>query len=88
MELLVVAWVLFWLIPSFIVGHTASSKGRSAFGFWLISMIFSPVLAFAAIAIMPMTSRKRAEIAVEMEQIVESTRPKVRRMVIEEPSED
>jgi hypothetical protein len=37
---------LFWFILSLIVGAQASAKGRSGFGFFLLSMILSPLIGF------------------------------------------
>ncbi|WP_148042224.1 hypothetical protein [Pseudomethylobacillus aquaticus] len=44
--------IFFWLIFSLIVGVYASNKGRSGVGFFVLSLIFSPILGlfFALVA--------------------------------------
>jgi hypothetical protein len=38
--------ILFWFILSVLVGAYASNKGRSGFGFFLLSLIISPLITF------------------------------------------
>lgn len=45
--------VLFWLLFSIVVGVAASSRGRSGFGWFLLSVIISPVLALILVLVMP-----------------------------------
>lgn len=45
--------VLFWLLFSIIVGVAASSRGRSGFGWFLLSMIISPILSLILVLVLP-----------------------------------
>lgn len=38
--------LIFWLILSGLVGWFASTKGRSGFGFFILSLLISPILVF------------------------------------------
>ena len=40
--------ILFWLALSFICGYYAKTKGRSFVGFAIVSLLFSPIIGFAA----------------------------------------
>jgi len=43
----------FWLIFAVVVGVVASSRGRSGFGWFLLAMVVSPLLAFIVVAFLP-----------------------------------
>lgn len=43
--------VLAWLIFAALVGMWASSKGRSGFGYFLLSVVLSPLIGAIAVAI-------------------------------------
>lgn len=43
MEFILIAGFI-WLLPSILVGMYASSKGRSGLGFFLLSIVFSPLV--------------------------------------------
>jgi RNA polymerase subunit RPABC4/transcription elongation factor Spt4 len=50
--------LLFWLIPSIIAAVVASRKGRSGFGFFVLSALLSPIVGLiAAIVARPNTGR-------------------------------
>lgn len=38
---------LFWFLVAIVVGAIASSRGRSGFGFFLLALVISPLIAFA-----------------------------------------
>ena len=38
---------LFWFLLAIVVGALASSRGRSGFGFFLLALLMSPLIAFA-----------------------------------------
>ncbi len=44
---------LFWIILSVIAGYFASTKGRSGFGWFLLSCVISPVITLILLAIFP-----------------------------------
>jgi hypothetical protein len=45
--------VIIWFVVSIFVGIAASSRGRSAFGWFLISLLLSPVLALLFLLVFP-----------------------------------
>lgn len=45
--------IIFWLVLAALAGVYASSKGRSSFGWFCISFLFSPLIGFIAIAVLP-----------------------------------
>lgn len=45
-------WVLFWVLFSVAVGVFASNRGRSGFGWFLLSLFISPVLSLLFVAVM------------------------------------
>ena len=49
-----VVGILWWLLFSLCIGGVASSRGRSAFDWIILSILISPLAAFALLAIMPM----------------------------------
>jgi uncharacterized protein UPF0547 len=51
MELL--SFLFFWLLFSVLVGVFAASRDRSGFGFFLLALILSPLLAFLWVLISP-----------------------------------
>lgn len=46
-------WVIGWLIFAIVVGVIASSKRRSGFGWFLLAVLISPLIAVIAVAAMP-----------------------------------
>jgi hypothetical protein len=53
MELLIFPWFVFWLAFSVIVGVFASQRrNRSGFGWFVLALLISPVLAFLLCAAM------------------------------------
>ena len=40
------SFVFFWLVFAALVGVFANSKGRSGFGFFLLSLLLSPLIGF------------------------------------------
>lgn len=44
-------WILFWCVLSVVVGVFAAGKGRSGVGWFLLSMLISPLLAAIFLAI-------------------------------------
>lgn len=44
---------LFWFLFSVVVGIAASSRGRSGFGWFVLAMLISPLLAVILVAVMP-----------------------------------
>lgn len=51
----------FWLLFSIIVGVIASSRGRSGFGWFLLAMLISPVLALLVVVLTPSLKAAPAE---------------------------
>lgn len=45
--------ILLWLGLSVVVGIAASSRGRSGFGWFLLSIFFTPLLTLLAVLVMP-----------------------------------
>ena len=43
----------FWLILSIAIGIGAASRGRSGFGWFLLSIVISPLIALILLALMP-----------------------------------
>jgi RNA polymerase subunit RPABC4/transcription elongation factor Spt4 len=46
-------WLLFWFGLSIVPAKMASSKGRSAGGWYLISLLVTPILAIIIVAVLP-----------------------------------
>jgi hypothetical protein len=65
--------LLFWLIFAGAVGFIASQRGRSGFGWFLLSAVISPLIAVLVLALIP--SRSRA---------VSSLEDQVRDMILEQ----
>ena len=45
--------ILFWFFVSILVAAYASSRNRSGFGWFLLSLIISPLITFIFLAILP-----------------------------------
>lgn len=45
--------VFFWFLFSVVVAIVAGSRGRSAIGWWLLSMLISPLLGIILVALLP-----------------------------------
>jgi hypothetical protein len=48
---------VFWLIFSIVVGIGAAGRGRNGAGWFLLSMVISPVLAFLLLVLLPSRSK-------------------------------
>lgn len=46
-------WFLFWVLFAAVVAIVASSRGRSGFGWFLLAVIISPLLAIILVALLP-----------------------------------
>ena len=44
---------IFWFIVSILVAVFASTKNRSGFGWFLLSLVVSPIISFILLAILP-----------------------------------
>lgn len=44
---------VFWILLSIIVGVAASSRGRSGFGWFLLSLFLTPVLMLILVLVLP-----------------------------------
>ena len=53
--------VLFWVLFCIVVGVIATSKGRSGFGYFFLSMLISPVLGLILVACMPRLPKQGSE---------------------------
>lgn len=54
-------WIPFWLIGSAVVGIIAASRGRSAMGWSLIALLFSPVIGLVLALALPSLKRGAAD---------------------------
>ena len=54
-------YIIIWLIFSIVVGFFASSKGRSGLGYFLLSIIISPLLGFIIVLILSPNEVKLVE---------------------------
>jgi ribosomal protein L32 len=52
-------WLIIWLAFSFAVGVFANNRGRSGGGWFLLSILISPILAFIFVAVMQDLRRER-----------------------------
>ncbi len=51
-----------WFFPAYFAGNIAAKKGRSFFGFFFLSIVFSPIVGLIAAAIaMPMQVQRKEE---------------------------
>ena len=48
-----IGWGIFWLIFCVIVGVIADSRGRFGFGWFLLSILITPLLALILVALLP-----------------------------------
>ena len=53
MELLAYGSVVSWLLLSFAVGRWAGKRGRSAPGWMVLSLVFTPMVGAAFLAVLP-----------------------------------
>jgi hypothetical protein len=51
--------IIFWLIASIIVGVIASSRGRSGGGWFLLSLLISPLLTIVPVLALPKQMTRR-----------------------------
>lgn len=47
-----VMWVLFWVVLALVVGIFASGRGRSGVGWFLLSLLLSPLVGFVLVAVL------------------------------------
>ena len=47
---------IFWLILSIVVGVFAGTKNRSGFGWFMLSLLISPIITLILVAILPRRS--------------------------------
>ncbi len=45
--------LFFWLVLSIVIGIGAASRGRSGFGWFLLSILISPLIALILLLLMP-----------------------------------
>jgi len=69
--------VLVWLLLAVGVGALASSRGRSVFGFFLLSVVLSPLLGLIVLLLMSDLNKERE--AKEQQQRDEAEKDRVRR---------
>lgn len=50
---LISIWLLLWIVPSVGVGWIAGQKGRSGLGFFVLSLLISPVIAILVLIALP-----------------------------------
>ncbi len=55
--------VLVWLALAVLVAFFADSRGRSGFGFFLVSVLLSPIIGFVIVLVMPDLHKVAAETA-------------------------
>lgn len=53
-------WIVFWIGGAILVAVVASNKGRSGLGWFLLSLILSPLLTLIAVAVMSRVERIEA----------------------------
>lgn len=54
-------FLLFWALCAFGVAYLAKSRGRSAIGFFLLSLFFSPVLGLIVVLVMRNLTEEQRE---------------------------
>ena len=55
-----IEFLLLWLPACFVVAYVASQKGRSGFGFFLLSFFLTPLIGFLAAIAVPRIERRQA----------------------------
>ncbi|GLO38211.1 hypothetical protein PPUN14671_50480 [Pseudomonas putida] len=83
--------IVFWLVLSAGVGMLASSKGRSFWGFTLLSVITSPLLGLIIVLIVSdlnKESAREAQVAAENERHLESIKAIARSNTVAAPSQE
>lgn len=53
-------WLFFWFVASIVIAVGASSRGRSGFGWFVLSLAISPILSLVALALTPNLAEKSA----------------------------
>lgn len=73
--------IIFWFVVSLLVSVFASSRNRSGFGWFILSLIISPLITFVFLAILP----KRAGYLEtnELPQSLESKLKEINRLKLE-----
>jgi|LauGreDrversion4_2_1035121.scaffolds.fasta_scaffold318553_3 hypothetical protein len=62
---------LFWLILSIVAGAYANSKNRSGFGWFLISIILSPIISLIILAILSNRTTSPKSLEARLSEIAE-----------------
>lgn len=52
--------LLFWIIFAVVVGIAASNRGRSGFGWFLLSILLSPLLGLILVLVLPDQKKQQA----------------------------
>lgn len=52
--------VMIWFVGAIVIGVGASSRGRSGFGWFLLSLLISPLLSLILLAVTPNLAEKAA----------------------------
>ena len=61
MEIIILILIIFYTIPSIIVGAAASNRGRSGVGYFFVSIIFSPIIGFIILLVLGDNNKIRTE---------------------------
>lgn len=62
-------WIVFWLIFAVVVGAIAAGKGRSGFGWFLLAVLISPLIAIIVLIAVGEGDRGRRQCAACMEWV-------------------
>ena len=66
--------IIFWIIIACLIFPFANKRGRSGFGWFIFSVIFSPLLGFIVLLCLGETEEKRRERIIEDEKLRQSLR--------------
>lgn len=70
-----VIFVFFWLLWSVLVGVFASKRGRSGIGWFLVSVVLSPLIAFIILLVIrDIASEERAQLEAYRRKVEEEKR--------------
>jgi hypothetical protein len=72
---------LFWFMFSIVVGVFAGTKNRTGFGWFLLSLIISPIITFILVAVLPRVSKNPESLEAKL---LEAKRLKDSGMITEE----
>jgi hypothetical protein len=73
--------VLFWFMFSIVVGVFAGTKNRTGFGWFILSLIISPIITFLLVAVLPRVSKNLDSLEAKL---LEAKRLKDSGMITEE----